>query len=364
MNKRHFTTTVIASTFLAALANMHSAHAFEFSANLKTVETQTALLLPAVQQAASEAPRIEGLELLKKIGEYSQELTRYQAAKPTESDIPILRHIGEHMAKISETRLALDKPQRLGETRIAFRSPEDPSASFEIDQSVGNFLFNSGLNKFRKPENTPNLPWQNDLAPLAREHFTEFDLPINPRELEIEHVGGLNMAIADGSGASEIFEKIKTIRFKRNINGLPVEGDSRIIAHFGENSTLTGLVFQWPTIGSKQAISSKELNSPETMRAVAQKQLEEVSQEALSAKLTEVELVLYDDGKGNMEPAYHIVLERQLDLGERESTMIPFDFYLPVSQKPVAEIPRVKDAVLAAADGSNTERYESRAANE
>ena len=295
---------------------------------------------------------VEGLKLLDSIGTYKGELKTYYATKPTSAELTERNKLAVTLARASGISLQQDKPLRLNETRTAFNSAADPSASFEVDSVTGNFLFNGGLLKYRKEVSTPNLPQDIDSARLASELLRKYGLTVDATQMKIAHIGGLNMSIADGaSGKSEIFEKLKTVRFSRNIGGLPVEGDGRIVVHLGEAGALAGLVYQWPKLEKAVSLGSTALEKPATIRTRALREIEAKSGKALRAELTRADLVLYDDGKGVVEPAYHFVVKRYFDDGELEPVMIPYDFYVPATLKPQAFYPHMEVAAVAPKDG-------------
>lgn len=335
---------IAATTLMANLAGAATYKASEVYAVEKPV-------VQSVREAVNtDETAIEGLELLNKIGKYEQELMVYTTAKPTASDLDRLVETSAKLADGTGIRFSKE-PGRLGENRIGYRSEKDPSASFEIDPTTGNFLFNSGMQKYRDEVATKNLPQEAELERLAYKAAEQFGLNTNFEELQVEHIGGLNMGVTDGSGGTVILEKLKTVRFNRVLGDIPVSGDSRLVMHFGENAELSGLVYQLPTIEKAQPLSSKMLQDPEVMKKEALEELTSMAKKAKNSRLTAVDLVLYDDGQGVLEPAYHIVLNRYIDDGSRELVMIPYDFYVSVNSEPMAFYPSMEIAAVEPKDG-------------
>lgn len=297
---------------------------------------------------------VGGMELLERIGQYKGELHTFYAARPSAEQLAQRNKLADAMARVNGIEFLRDKPLQLTETRSALTSSKDPSASFEVDSLTGNFLFNGGMLKYRGDESTANLPQESDLPALADKALAELGLKVDPAQMTIAHIGGLNMSIADGSGKSEIFEKLKTVRLSRSLDGLPVLGDARIILQLGEEGSVAGMIYQWPEIGKSVRLSSESLQKPETIQDAARREIEAKSRKALKAELTTAELVVYDDGQGVMEPAYHFVVKRYFDDGELEPVMIPYDFYIPATTNPAAFFPDMEVAAKAPADGSNT----------
>lgn len=301
---------------------------------------------------------VEGLKLLENIGTYRGTLKTYYATKPTASQISERTKLGSTMGSAAGIKFQQDKPLRLSETRTGYVSSSDASASFEVESTTGNFLFNAGLLKYRTESSTPNLPQDIDAGNIATEALRKYGLSVDSSQVKVARVGGLNMAAADGTGKSQIFEKLKTVRFSRNIGDLPVEGDARIVVHLGERGALAGMVYQWAKLEKTVTLSSRMLKKADDIKKDAQAELEAKAAKALRAELTRASLVMYDDGKGVVEPAYHFEMERYFDDGEQEPVMIPYDFYIPATVTPVAFYPHMEVAAVAPQDGKDESKGE------
>lgn len=306
---------------------------------------------------------IQGLELLENIGKHKEKLRVYFTAKPTSGELKQLVELSKELAE----NIGIEFSTKLNTNdgnRLSWRNKNDPSASFEINSATGSFLFNSGMKRYRKEHHSDNLPSEREIVDLGFNVVKHYGLQVNIDEMKVSHVGGLNMGITNGTGKTEIFEKLKTVRFSRVLGKLPVEGDGRMIFHFGENSDLAGLIFQWPKIKSVKTLSSSLFQKPEDIAEKALKQLTEMGLKALRSKLTTVDLILYDDGQGVIEPAYHFVMERYFDNGvSEEPVMIPYDFYLPTSIKPLAVYPYMENTLIKPAE-EKEKKYVSNSINE
>lgn len=297
------------------------------------------------------AAKVEGLEKLERMGKYERSLVTYHAAAPTGEHMKVVSKAAEQLSEVNQIRLDRKRPFKLDDTRIGYSSPEDPSASFEMDTATGSFLFNGGLKKYREEESTRNLPAEGEAVDLSQKWLAEMGFTPRAGEMKVVHVGGLNLAVTDGASGSQIFEKLRTVRFGRELNGLAVEGDARITMHLGEDGDLAGMIYQWPEIGKAEKLSRDKLMPAEKMQAAALDQIQSVVGKALRAELTDVDLVLYDDGQGVMEPAYHVVVERYFDYGDDKPVMIPYDFYQPTTVEPQAFYPFMEVAAREPADG-------------
>lgn len=294
-------------------------------------------------QRAVAAPRVEGLDLLDKIGRYEGPLASYQAFKPNaeqlQSIVKMSGRLGEGAGvKFSGAALRSEGPRRL------WNSASDRSALFQVDSRTGNFVFMGGMNRYRKDGSTPGLPTQQAAASAAREQLAKLGLKPEGGEIKLAHVGGLNMGAFDGKGEPKIYEKLRTVQFSRVLGGLPVEGDSRVVVTLGENGAVSALTYQWPAVTTMK-LGRDALADPQAVRSQAMGVLRSVTARAIRSKLASVDLVLYDDGQGMIEPAYHIVVQQYFAFPPGSQTMNPFDFYLPALKSPRAVLPKPNGAV-------------------
>jgi hypothetical protein len=89
---------------------------------------------------------------------------------------------------------------------------------------------------------------------------------------------------------------------------------------------------------------------------MALEEIKRVTEKAEKSTLTGAELVLYDDGRGMVEPAYHFTVNRLIDLGESDPAAIPYDFYVPIAKEPRAFYPYM-DTALVQPDDNTTKAY-------
>jgi hypothetical protein len=308
----------------------------------------------ATRTALTSPPDVEGLELLENLGRYEKPLKTYRIVKPSESPEKAAAELMGVFGGLTE-HLGDAEKVYLSKTRIGFRGSKDPSASFEFDGETGNFLFNGGLSAYRQEGSSKGLPDARTAEPSARGWLEKLQFLPPEQELKTLHVGGLNMGVPDGRGGTIIYEKLKTVRFSRILDGLDVEGSSRIVVHLGQEGSLAGMVYHWPAIGRGLELGTTELRSPETLRDAALKKIRQAIAKSERSRLTEAKLVLFDDGHGVIEPAYHLIVERWIRLQEDQPTMIPLDFYVPVLSKPQAQYPDMEVAQLKPDDGLSEE---------
>ena len=316
-----------------ALTGAFSVAIAQDSTTMRPATTQVPTTTTAPVQATrpmppGRAPQIEGLEVLRSIGTYTGELRSYGVAPPTQAQIQDIKALSELLAKGANVKFE-PVERDANDTRVVMHGETDPSASFEYDERTGGFLFNGGLNSYRNEGSTPNLPSEAQAVELAKRQLAELKLQPAAEELVVAHVGGLNMGVTDGKGNTKIFEKLRNVRFSRKLGGLPVEGATRILVQMGSQGSVAGLIYQWPVVRPGEPETRESLAAADDLRGKATAMIKRASVGALRSKVTKADLILFDDGRGRIEPAYHIVVEQYFDFKPGTKTMNPYDFYLP-----------------------------------
>jgi hypothetical protein len=242
----------------------------------------------------------------------------------------------------------LDKETVYG-GRFVYSSREDPSTILEIDFESGTVVYNSGLAEYSLDRTTPNLPADREATTDAELQLRQLGLfPESPEEVVVASVGGVATGVLSKDGSTAVFDKLKTVRFERQLDGIPVEGPgSRMIVHLGRDSKLAGLIWNWPRL-QRTALARADIRTPDELRKASIERLESVSEGAASVVVQQARLVYYHDEFGVVEPAYHVEAVRtyhavDTQSGGRSDVPVsfdaPYDFYLPVLRSSNAQIP-------------------------
>ena len=265
----------------------------------------------------------------------------------------LLTGIGERVGM----KMPFEKAEKVN-NRFIFSSPEDPSAIFDIDANNGAFLLNAGLKKYSGEIESKNLPSEKQAPEFARKYLTSTGfLPKNGQEMVVAHVGGLNMAVAKEGRSIGNYRKLVTVRFSRVLNGLPVQGPgSRIVVQLGENGELQGMIHNWPEVRAK-SVPAAALKSDEEIRRETALRLRTEAGEAQSVAIRSSRQVLYDDGRGVIEPAIHVIADAYYKGPERQKSVNnPVDFYVPLLKAPKAIYPFMKSAESKLPEGDGRQK--------
>lgn len=252
--------------------------------------------------------------------------------------------MARQLTNISAKSLDFEKLLEMGDGLMALRKGKDPSASFEMDKRSGNFLYNGGLAEYKNDSDTPMLITEEKADAMALGHLEKLDLFPNKQELNLVNIGGLNMAVLKEDGTTEVFKKLVTVRYNRKLSDVPVIGESRIIVQMGTNGKLAGLIYYWGEILEKINIESDDVLADKNIKREIESRLRAASTDSKKIIVQKVDFVLYDDGKGHIEPAFYVQakLFYEVSKSKKEETQkydMPYDYYIPVLKNSLAFYP-------------------------
>jgi len=327
------------------------------SSAMKTTRTTTLALLAAAflvtgitVVTGADRPSATGPEITWKTRSEgfvkTEALTTYRAILDRRIDLERARDTLGMLLEATGEKADFDKLQEV-DGRMIFTADHDPSAVFDIDPRTGTYLFNRGLKGYSDERETPGLPSDKEAPEVAREYLAKLQLlPMNERELEVRRVGGLAMAAADDGKSSEPYKKLVTVSFGRILDGLRVQGrGSRLVVHLGEESELFGVIANWHRAEPRK-VDASEIKSDDVIALEIRRRLFRMADLAQSIEIQRAGLVLFDDGRGRIEPAIFVVAAARYEGPERskDGVEIPVDFYVPVLKDSQAYYPFIQDA--------------------
>lgn len=216
--------------------------------------------------------------------------------------------------------LYLDEQKTAGD--IQYYSTIDNSTNCKIDRKTGDIFYR----KYTDIDGpTPGLPSKKNVVSLAKKHLK--DLGLYKDKMGDPIVTTIEEAFFNGQ-ITVRYEKTRVVTFTRKIGGIPVKGASRAVVMLGANGDLDGLFVRWMDVKSEK-VKGKIAKSE--MKAFLKSQLKSrVDSNAVHIKKSS--LVLYDNGKGVIEPALVVEGEITTDGGTFGS-----NWMFPVLNDPKAE---------------------------
>jgi len=196
---------------------------------------------------------------------------------------------------------------------------QDPSGHFRIDKTTGDFSFNKGMKGYTNDQATQGLPTGEKAVEQAKRHLTDTGLmPADPKEMVVRHIGGLKQVDVSTDGKAVERDKLTTVHFGRQIDGLDVGGPgSKIVVELGANGELVSLTKRWIE-KTEEKKTDADLHSQGEVTNALKAKLSKDGAQAKQIDSSGPDLGYYDDGKGNIEPAYFFTAELTYDLAGSE----------------------------------------------
>ena len=239
--------------------------------------------------------------------------------------------------------------------KVLFHDVDDSSTLLYVDTRSGSVAFSRGTKDISGTHDTPSLPTTEEAPAIATDLLKELQLaPVDTTEVVVEHVGGLRMGVLNPDGSTDQFEKIRTVRLGRVLDGTKVKGPgSRIILQLGEQGELRGLVHRWREL-TPTVVLPVEKFTPRELRRMIDFRISQATAKATEVEFESAKLVHYDDGQGTIEPVIHVIVQQTIvsksrnEKGELEEHVFenPVDFYVPILRKSNACLPFVKDQLV------------------
>ena len=277
----------------------------------------------------------------KDLGAVSSKSTEYFSYESDSTKVMTDMQINDMAEKLvaytnSNSRLEEAKMEKIdGRIFMGGREKHPSTAYLDIDPTIQSLTFSKEIEKYFGEGDTKGLPDRADAPKLAEIHLEA--LALLPEDFKAEmtllHVGGVGMATISEDGFVADYEKLVTVFYGRTLDGLPVKGASRIAVRMGINGELVGLVRNWPEL-NKKTVSSKDMIASRSRIDHLKRHLgslyDDSKVEAVS--ITEANIVMYDDGRGTIEPAMFVLGEITQKDGIEEHA----DWIVPLLRSPRA----------------------------
>jgi hypothetical protein len=217
-----------------------------------------------------------------------------------------------------ETGESLVLDEQAAEENFQVYKTIDNSAICKIDRLTGDVFYRK-YNKFEG--SAPGLPGKGKARAVAQKYLMSLGMYKN--EMNDAVINTLNEAVYDGQ-TTRTYEKMRVVTFTRKLGGIPVRGASRAAVMLGANGELEGLVVRWMPVKAKK-IKGKVARSQLRSHVKAKLNARKIENDVVVKK---ADLIIFDDGKGVMEPMLHVEGDLITSQGDFFS-----DWMVPVIEK-------------------------------
>lgn len=204
---------------------------------------------------------------------------------------------------------------------------------FYQDAANGNLSFSRGFQKYLGAY-SPSLPKPDEAEKLSMSFLRSNGmLPANQKEFKLVHSGGIR---ADAGPNGEVIDKMLTLNYGRNLDGIPVMGSgSKIVVNIGDKGEVTGLVHKWREVeaSKRTAVMESEIHSEKEATEMFKRLVAQEYGKDADVKFEEIKLVYYDGDGKFIQPAYGAKMTVKVVLDANNTTEMPYMTFLPALKK-------------------------------
>jgi hypothetical protein len=189
--------------------------------------------------------------------------------------------------------------------RLTYVGPTDASIYCSQDTATGNLALKKSLSPYLG-EKTPQLPDAPAAEKMALEFLQKYKLaPKNNTEVKMIHSGGLRMSLVNEGKSGPIIDKLRTITFGRQLDGIVVQGSgSKIVVSVGDRGDVIALNRRWREVAQARPVRAGELKDPRQIEEELRRLLATEWSEAKEILVRRGALVYYDGDGKFIQPAY------------------------------------------------------------
>ena len=248
---------------------------------------------------------------------------------------------------------AADLTLNKDENVVYYVSADSVNATFEQNLTNGSFEFTKLPKDYGNV--VPKLPSSEEARRIAEGFLQSRNVaPRNASELKLVHTGGVReQAVVGGQRAGPVIDKLITLTYGRELDGLQVIGaGSKIVINIGDKGEVVGMIHRWRELdrGSAKAVQAGEAFTQAEAEEQARKQIQEefgqVPYEIRSAVKS-----YYDANGSYLQPVW--AFNVQLNLSQTDKNVPPVKYLCvipmlknsPESLQLTARDPRAKELI-------------------
>ncbi|MBN1346193.1 MAG: hypothetical protein JXQ73_26125 [Phycisphaerae bacterium] len=236
---------------------------------------------------------------------------RYESATKNE--------IAENAAKLfdrlnSQGLAALDKDLLVhAADREVLRIRTAEADFYALGPDSLGFVFSRDLARYLQPADAhgavvaKRLPDTIVATQMARSYLSKLDLlPGDASEIEVTKVHAVQTAnVSAGFPFVQAADQMVVVFFGRRLGGLPVFGASRMVVRLGDGGELVSIIRNWPklvpvAVDGAAAMFGRSQWKDAAVRTVKGRETGDIYP---NASIDSMQVVMYDDGRGRIEPA-------------------------------------------------------------
>ncbi|MET0356098.1 MAG: hypothetical protein ABW044_04925 [Cellvibrio sp.] len=221
---------------------------------------------------------------------------------------------------------------------VRYVSARDPNTTFEHNIATGDVSFNRNFSRYLGSF-VPKLP-ATDSALKYANLFLEQNklLPANPEELKVAHVGGLRSASILSTGrAGPVIDKLVTITYSRQLNGVPVIGaGSKLVVNIGDSGEVIGVTRRWRELDKPTRLDSSEILSEKEALELSNRQILSEFGEKSRVEVLQTQVAYFDNNGETIQPVF--AFQTKIQLADQKLPPVEYISVIPAMRKPIENL--------------------------
>lgn len=218
---------------------------------------------------------------------------------------------------------------------VRYVSAKDTNTTFEHNLATGDLSFHRNFSRYLG-DFVPKLPVGDEAVKIAASFLEKNKLlPSNRDELKVDHIGGLRATSVLSSGRpGPVVDKLTTITFGRQLNGIPVIGaGSKMIIDIGDSGEIISATKRWRELEKPTSLSAKEIISEATALELAKRQIMSEFGEKSAIEIVQTQIAYFDNNGSAIQPVF--AFQAKIQLENRELPPVEYVTVVPAMIKPI-----------------------------
>jgi hypothetical protein len=221
---------------------------------------------------------------------------------------------------------------------VRYVSARDPNTTFEHNVVTGDVGFNRNFSRYLGSF-VPKLPGTDEALKYSSAFLEQNKLlPANPEELKIAHVGGLRTTSTLSTGrAGPVVDKLVTITYSRELNGVPVIGaGSKLVVNIGDSGEVIGVTRRWRELDKPVRLSSSEILSEKEALELSNRQILSEFGANSRVEVLQTQVAYFDNNGETIQPVF--AFQTKVQLADQKLPPVEYISVIPAMRKPIENL--------------------------
>jgi len=221
---------------------------------------------------------------------------------------------------------------------VRYVSNKDVNTTFEHNTVTGDLSFHRNFSRYLG-NFVPKLP-TTDYALKVANLFLEKNglLPENPGELTVAHVGGLRTnAVLSTGKPGPVVDKLVTLTFSRELNGLPVIGaGSKMIINIGDAGEIISLTRRWRELDKPIGLLPSDILTETEAVDLAKRQILSEFGDKSKFEIMQTQVAYFDNNGTTIQPVF--AFQTKIQLADYKLPPVEYVCVVPAMRKPIEKL--------------------------